>query len=144
MTDSKKETLFKFQRIAAVLVFLTGMIIHVISLIIGREKFLLYIFTPLFDSIFGIPMAFAGITGIILWRNVLLDKTWKKICYWIGIFYLTTSIPFHVQTLITQDTGYINKFPEAYSYFVIPIMLFFSFFFLTQVRFKKNDVRINN
>jgi hypothetical protein len=138
MTQEKKETLFKFQHITAGLVFLTGVAIHITSLIMGREKFLMYVFTPLFDSIFGIPMAFAGIAGIILWKNVSFDKTWKKIVYWIGMFYLVASIPLHIQTIITQDTSYINNFPETYSYFIMPIMLFFAFLFFTQVKFKRS------
>jgi hypothetical protein len=137
LTEEKKEVLFKFQHITAGVVFLTGVALHSTALIIGREKFLAYIFTPLFDSIFGIPMAFAGIAGIFLRKNVYLDKPWKKISYWIGMFYLIASIPLHIQTIITQDTTYINSFPEAYSYFIIPVMLFFSFLFLTQVKFKK-------
>jgi len=138
MAEEKKEILYKFQHITAGLVFLTGVALHSTGLIIGREKFLAYVFTPLFDSIFGVPMAFAGIAGIILWKNVHFDKTWKKTAYWIGIFYLIASIPLHIQTIITQDTTYINKFPETYSYFIIPVMLFFSLLFLTQVKFKKS------
>ena len=139
MTNEKKEILFKFQHITAGLILFCGVPVHLTALIIGREKFLRYVFTPLFDSIFSIPMAFAGITGIILWKNVRFDKTWKKISYWIGMFYLVASIPLHIQTIITQDTTYINKFSESYSYFIIPVMLFFSWLFLTQVKFKKSQ-----
>ena len=138
MTDDKKEILYKFQNRITILIFLTGASIHITALIIGREKFLAYVFTPLFDSIFSIPMAFAGITGILLWKNMLLEKTWKKIVYWVSMFYMTMSIPLHIQTILTQDTTYINKFPEIYSYFIIPVMLFFSWFFLTQIKFKKS------
>ena len=138
MTNDKKEILCKFQNRITILIFLTGATIHITALIIGREKLLAYVFTPLFDSIFSVPMAFAGITGILLWKNMLLDKTWKKIVYWVSMFYMTMSIPLHIQTIITQDTTYINKFPEIYSYFIIPVMLFFSWFFLTQVEFKKS------
>ena len=138
MTDDKKEILYKFQNRITILIFLTGAAIHITALIIGREKLLAYVFTPLFDSIFSIPMAFAGITGILLWKNMLLDKTWKKIVYWVSMFYMAMSIPLHIQTIITQDTTYINKFPEIYSYFIIPVMLFFSWFFLTQIKFKKS------
>ena len=135
MTNEKKELLYKFQHYVAGFLFLTGATLHITALIMGREKFLANVFTPLFDSIFGIPMAFAG---ILLWKNMLLDKTWKKIVYWVSMFYMTMSIPLHIQTIITQDTTYINKFPEIYSYFIIPVMLFFSWFFLTQVKFKKS------
>ena len=137
MTEDKKAVLFKFQHITAGIVFLTGVALHSTALVIGREKFLAHIFTPLFDCIFGIPMTFAGIAGIVLWKNVQFDKPWKKIAYWIGMFYLLVSIPLHIQTIITQNTTYINKFPETYSYFIIPVMLFFSLLFLTQVKFKK-------
>ena len=138
MTAEKKEVLFKFQHITAGLVFLTGVAIHLTALIIGREQFLKYVFTPLFDSLFGIPMAFAGIAGIILWKNVRFDKPWKKIAYRVGMFYLIASIPLHIQTIITQDTSYINWFPVIFSYFIMPVMLFFSLLFLTQVKFKKS------
>ena len=138
MTNEKKEVLYKFQHITAGLILLCGVAIHLTALIIGREKFLRYVFTPLFDSIFALPMTFAGIAGIVLWNNVLFDKIWKKIFYWIGMFYLVASIPLHIQTMITQDTSYINNFPEAYSYFIIPVMLFFAWLFLTQVKFKKS------
>ena len=138
MTNEKKEILFKFQHITAGLILFCGVLVHLTALIIGRVKFLRYVFTPLFDSIFSIPMAFAGIAGIVLWKNVCFDKPWKKISYWIGMFYLVASIPLHIQTIITQDTTYINKFSESYSYFIIPVMLFFSWLFLTQVKFKKS------
>ena len=136
MTNDKKEILYKFQNRIAILIFLSGATLHITALIIGREKFLAYVFTPLFDSIFGVPIAFAGIAGILLWKNMLLDKTWKKIVYWVCMFYMTMSIPLHIQTIITQDTTYINNFPETYSYFIIPVMLFFAWF-LSQVKFKK-------
>ena len=136
MTNDKKEILYKFQNRISILIFLSGATLHITALIIGREKFLAYVFTPLFDSIFGVPIAFAGIAGILLWKNMLLDKTWKKIVYWVCMFYMTMSIPLHIQTIITQDTTYINNFPETYSYFIIPVMLFFAWF-LSQVKFKK-------
>ena len=136
MTNDKKEILYKFQNRITILIFFSGAPIHITALIIGREKFLAYVFTPLFDSIFGVPIAFAGIAGILLWKNMLLDKTWKKIVYWVCMFYMIMSIPLHIQTIITQDTTYINNFPETYSYFIIPVMLFFAWF-LSQVKFKK-------
>ena len=136
MTNDKKEILYKFQNRISILIFLSGATLHITALIIGREKFLAYVFTPLFDSIFGVPIAFAGIAGILLWKNMLLDKTWKKIVYWVCMFYMAMSIPLHIQTIITQDTTYINNFPETYSYFIIPVMLFFAWF-LSQVKFKK-------
>jgi hypothetical protein len=136
MTEEKKKILFRFHHITAGLIFLTGVAVHVTALVMGRERFLACVYTPLFDSIFAIPMAFAGITGIILWKHASFDKSWKKIAYGIGMFYLVASITLHIKTIITQDTTYINKFPESYSYFIIPVMLFFSFLFLTQVRYK--------
>lgn len=134
MESNIKENLIRSQYYTASIVFLTGAIIHTISLIIGREKFLQYIFTPIFDSIFGIPMAYAGIMGIFFRKKLFPKPLWKRIFYVIGVFYLLISIPLHIQTIITQDTTYITKFPEEYSYFVIPIMLFFTWFFVTQIR----------
>ncbi|MEO8146733.1 MAG: hypothetical protein ABI723_03795 [Bacteroidia bacterium] len=136
MTNETKYLLYKLQNRLSSLVFLTGAALHITSLIIGKERFLTTIFTPTFDSLFGIPMAFAGVAGILLWKNMLLDYTRKKVVYWICVSYLTLSIPMHVQTMITHDTSYINKFPETYSYVIIPVMLMFAWFF-NQVKFKK-------
>jgi cytochrome bd-type quinol oxidase subunit 2 len=142
MTEEKREVLLKLHRVTAGLIFLTGVAIHLVALIIGRENFLRYVFTPLFDRLFAIPMAFAGISGIILWKNVRLNRRWKKAAYRVGMFYLLASIPLHIQTLVTQDTSYINKFPVAYSYFIMPVMLFFSVLFFTQVKYKRQDQTI--
>jgi hypothetical protein len=139
MTEEKKKALFKFHHVIGGLVFLTGIAIHLTSLVIGREKFLAHVFTPLFDSIFGIPMAFAGISGIVLWKNIQFDRAWKKTAYRIGMFYLVVSIPLHIQTIVTQDTSYINNFPESYSFFIMPVMLFFSIIFLTQVKYRHSS-----
>ena len=139
MTSKTKKILFNLQHYTAGLVFLTGVALHVTALAIGREKFLALVLTPLFDSIFAIPMTFSGIAGILLWKSIDLEKRWKKIIYGVGIFYLMASVPLHVQTIISQDTTYINKFSETYSYFIIPVMLFLAWFFITQPELKKQS-----
>lgn len=123
--------LAKAQKFSMSLVFLIGVVLHSISLIIGRERFLENIFTPTFDMIFSIPMAFAGIAGIFLWKQMDVSKTWRKILYGFCLFYVLISIPLHVKVFFTHDTSYINDFPETFSYFIIPVQLFFCWFALT-------------
>lgn len=134
MTNS----LFKLHRLTAGLVFLTGAVLHTTVLIIGKEKFIANVLTPLSDSIFGIVMAFAGISGIILRKSIQFNKSWKKVVHRIAVAYLTVSIPLHIQVIVTQDTSYVTAFPETYSYFIIPVLLFFAVFFFTQVKSKSN------
>jgi hypothetical protein len=123
--------LARVQKFALTLVFLTGVFLHAISIIIGREKFLQNVFTPAFDMTFSIPMIFAGIVGILSWKKMDLSASWKKILYGFCIFYVLISIPLHAKVFFTQDTNYINDFPETFSYFIIPVQGFFAWFALT-------------
>lgn len=109
-------------RYAAIATLIAGMYLHVTSLFIGRDLLRQYILSPGFDMLLAIPMTYAGIVGWLSWKQVSLDRGWKKFLYGFILVYFTISIPIHVQTYLTQSTAYINAFPNWYSYFVLILM----------------------
>jgi hypothetical protein len=109
-------------RYAALATLIMGMYLHVTSLFIGRDLLRQYILTPEFDMLLAIPMTYAGIVGWISWKQVSLDRGWKKFFYGFILVYFTISIPIHLQTLLTWSTAYINAFPSWYSYPILALM----------------------
>lgn len=71
---------------------------------------------------FTIPMAYAGVTGWLSWKQVVFDRNWKRFFYGFVMTYFTISIPIHVQTYLTQSTDYIDVFPAWYSYPILVLM----------------------
>jgi hypothetical protein len=106
----------------AIATLIMGMYLHVTSLFIGRDLLQQYILTPVFDMLLAIPMTYAGIVGWLSWKQVSFDRSWKRLLYGFILVYFTISIPIHVQTYLTQNTGYIYAFPSWYSYFVLVLM----------------------
>lgn len=111
-----------FSNYAAIVTVLGGIYLHLTSLFIGRDLLKQYILTPEFDMFFTIPMAYAGVTGWLSWKQVVFDRNWKRFFYGFVMTYFTISIPIHVQTYLTQSTDYIDVFPAWYSYPILVLM----------------------
>jgi hypothetical protein len=109
--------------IAATLI--AGIYLHLTSLFIGRELLIQYILTPTFEAFLAVPMTYAGIMGLLLWRRVEHPALWHTILYGVIVIYFLISIPLHIQTLVTQSTAYILVFPWWYSYLAVAIQLAF-------------------
>ncbi|MBK7317224.1 MAG: hypothetical protein IPO36_03720 [Anaerolineales bacterium] len=124
-----------FSNYAAIITVIGGIYLHLTSLFIGRELLKEHILTPAFDMVFAIPMAYAGIIGWLSWNKVVFDKGWKKFFYGFIMTYFTVSIPLHVQTYLTQSTGYIDAFPAWYSYPILVLMVLI-LVFMWNIRYK--------
>jgi hypothetical protein len=120
----------------AVLIF--GASLHVYSIVFGHEKLLRDFFTPPVDIALSIPMTFAGVCYWVYLKRVDFRNLVEKCVYFVTGFYVAASIPLHIRTLVTWDTSYINRFPESYSYFILPVMLVLSVF-AWRVRFKSDS-----
>jgi hypothetical protein len=111
-----------FSNYAAIITLLIGMYLHVTSLFVGRELLKQYILTPQFDMALAVPMTYAGIMGWLSWKRVIFHRGWEKFFYGFIMTYFSISIPIHVQTFLTQNTDYIDKFPAWYSYPILVLM----------------------
>ncbi|MCL4859635.1 MAG: hypothetical protein KJZ93_09525 [Caldilineaceae bacterium] len=122
-------------RQAAAFTLMTGIYLHLTSLLIGRDLLLKYVLTPRFDMALAVPMTYAGIVGWLLMRRVHHPNHWHRIAYWLLVVYFTISIPIHVQTYITGRADYILVFPAWYSYMLLPILAA-ALRFVWRLRFK--------
>ena len=119
---NKFKSMGYFSKQAAILTLLVGMYLHLTSIFIGRELLKQYILTPRFDMALAIPMTYAGIMGLLAWKQVDFSSVWQKFFYGFIMVYFTISIGIHVRTYITQSTDYIDAFPAWYSYPILVLM----------------------
>lgn len=111
-------------RYAAMLTLVMGISLHVVSLLIGRERFLQFVLTPEVDILLAIPMTYAGITGWLAWKRVVHRSRLHRIVYGFLVIYFSISIPVHAQTIVTGRTDRIIRlFPEGYSLAILPVLL---------------------
>ena len=108
---------------AAAATLVTGIYLHVTSLLIGRDLFLQHVLTARFDMFFAILMTYAGISGWLAWKRVLHPGRWHRVVYGFLIVYFTASIPLHAQTFIRGSTDFFRLFPEGYSLLSLPLMI---------------------
>jgi hypothetical protein len=110
-------------RVASGITLAMGIVLHVSSLPLGREVFQQQVLTPLVDTIFAIPMAIAGIAGLLLWRRAILPSLWEKLAYGFVVIFLLGSVLLHLQTIFTWSTSYVLSFPAWYP---LPAMAYLS------------------
>jgi hypothetical protein len=112
-----------FLRHAIAITLIAGIYLHLTALFIGRELLMRHILTPTFEVFLAIPMTYAGVMGLVLWRRVEHPAPWHAVLYGFIVVYFLISIPLHIQTLVTQSTAYILVFPSWYSYLAVAMQL---------------------
>jgi len=110
-----------FANYVAIATIICGIYLHVTRFFLGDALLIQYVFTAAYDMVLTIPMAYAGIFGVLNWRRVLFHNTGHKIAYGLAIFYIAGSIPLHVQAFFTHWTGYISWFPMWFSIVLMPV-----------------------
>lgn len=108
----------------------TGMLVHVISLFIGRQRLIELVLTPTVDSILTFFITLTAISGIALLSRVQFKNAFHKGFYVFIMFYFSISIPLHVRGILTNDMSYIFKFPDWYSFIIIVVQAVFLVFLL--------------
>jgi hypothetical protein len=120
-----------------VLTFIIGIIFHTTRLIIGVEAFQ-EIFTPVIDAIFTIPIVL-GIIGVIMtWPYFDFRNRLEKGAIIVTLGYFIVSMPLHLQTWFTNDTGYIARFPWWYS------LVFLSYSTILMIFWLRLGIQSNN
>jgi hypothetical protein len=126
-----------WMKYATAATLITGIYLHITSLLIGRDLFLQHVLTPRFDMFFAILMTYAGISGWFAWKHVIHPGLWHRVLYGFLTVYFTISIPIHVQTFISGRTDYVRMFPEGYSLFILPVMVGL-LIFVSRLQFKSD------
>jgi hypothetical protein len=111
-----------FFREAAMLTISLGVVLHVARVILGDEQALRYVVTPTTDKILLVPMTYAAITGILVWRRVDFANTPHKAFFTWSLVYIAGSVPMHIYFgVIRNDVDfYFEFFPMWFSYLLFP------------------------
>jgi hypothetical protein len=128
MKSINKLTYYKF---FAAITLGIGLGLHISRALFGAEYFLKNILTLNNDKLFSIPMVLAALFAWLGYSSTDLTKRWRKIVYTLIAVYVTISVPVHVKSWFTNDLKQLEAFPEKYSYFIIPVLLFMLLFTLS-------------
>ncbi len=111
-----------FFREAAMLTIAMGVCLHLYRVIFGDELTLQYVMTPTTDKVLLVPMTYAAITGILLWRRVEFGNTAHKMFFTWSLVYIGLSVPMHIYFgVIKGDVDfYLEFFPVWFSYLLFP------------------------
>jgi hypothetical protein len=119
-----------FVREVAIAFMLTGVVVHVISAIMGLEFLRQYIFTPKFDLVLMLAIGYAAVGLPITWRKYDLSPTWRRIVYAIIVVFCWVELPVHLQIQMSQDTSILKMSPPGYDFMILPVLLFFAGFLI--------------
>ena len=117
--QTMKQEGFYFRQVG-IFVIAIGFYLHLTRLFVGDTILIGYILTPLFDQLFAIPMAFAGIAGILSWKRMAFRSNAHKTFVRFIVIYITVSIPIHIATYFTQSTEFTRIFPIWLSAVYLP------------------------
>lgn len=98
-----------------ILTLLIGAIFHTTRLIVGVATFQ-DMYTTTVDALFTIPIVLGIIGVLITWHYINFRNRIEKGITILTLAYFTFSMPLHLQTWFTNDTGYIARFPWWFSF----------------------------
>lgn len=109
-----------FFRQAALLTISLGVLIHLYRVIFGDDLTLKHAMTLTTDRILLVPMTYAGITGILVWRRVQFANKPHRAFFTASIVYIAGSVPLHVYcSYVAQDLSIYMWFPVWFSYLLL-------------------------
>lgn len=111
-----------FFRELAMLTIAMGFCMHVYRVIFGDEVTLQHVMTPTTDKVLLVPMTYAAITGILVWRRVDFANTPHKVFFTWSLVYIGLSVPMHVYFGVIKGNVdfYFDFFPVWFSYLLFP------------------------
>ncbi|SOJ57845.1 hypothetical protein MSIMFB_05323 [Mycobacterium simulans] len=112
-----------FFRQAALLTISLGVAMHVYRVIFGDALTLQHVVTVTNDRILLIPMTYAGITGILVWRRIAFANNRHRALFTGSVVYIAGSVPLHVYcSYVIMDTSVVTWFPMWFSYFLLLVL----------------------
>jgi hypothetical protein len=113
-----------FFREAAMLTIAMGVALHIYRVIFGDDLAVKYAITLTTDKILLVPMTYAAITGILVWRRVRFANKPHKAFFTASVFYIAASVPLHIYfNLVVGDVAtFFTWFPMWFSYFLLIVV----------------------
>ncbi|CAM3306487.1 Ferric oxidoreductase domain-containing protein [Mycobacterium intermedium] len=100
-----------------------GVVMHVYRVIFGDALTLQYVMNVTNDRILLVPMTYAGITGILVWRRVKFANKRHRALFTGSVVYIAGSVPLHVYcSYIVMDTTIVTWFPMWFSYLLLIVV----------------------
>jgi hypothetical protein len=109
-----------FFREAAMLTIAMGVCLHLYRVIFGDELALRYVVTVTTDRILLVPMAYAAVTGILVWHRVKFANKPHRAFFTASVVYIAGSVPLHVYcSYVINDVSPVTWFPMWFSYLLL-------------------------
>ncbi|HKI39613.1 MAG TPA: hypothetical protein VKA66_04250 [Mycobacterium sp.] len=109
-----------FFRQAAMLTISLGFLMHLCRVIVGDDLALKYVVTVTTDRILLVPMTYAAITGILVWRRVRFANKRHRALFTASVAYIAGSVPLHVYLdYVINDVSFVTWFPMWFSYLLL-------------------------
>lgn len=136
LTPAKKEQtwfhLYKlhnyFMQFATITTFSIGMYIHITRLFLGDDLLLKYVYTPAFDMLFVLPMAYSAGTQLLSWKQIRHPNKRHHFIWGVIVFYVTASVFLHASTYLTHSTEYLRFFPVWWTFWFLAVTPLFMVF----------------
>ncbi|MCV7077130.1 hypothetical protein [Mycobacterium szulgai] len=112
-----------FFREAAMVTILLGVMLHLDRVLLGDTLAMQHLVTVTTDRILLVPMAYAGVTGILVWRHVRFANKRHRALFTGSVVYIAGSVPLHVYiSYIVKDVSIVMWFPMWFSYLLLIVV----------------------
>jgi hypothetical protein len=109
-----------FFRPAAMLTIAIGAAMHLYRVIFGDALTLQHVVTVTTDRILLVPMTYAAITGILVWRRVRYANKRHRALFTASVVYIAASVPLHIYLdYVIRDVSFVKWFPMWFSYLLL-------------------------
>ena len=97
-----------------------GFALHLYRVIFGDVLTLRHAATLTNDRILLVPMTYAGITGILVWRRVRFANNGIGRFFTASVIYIAGSVPLHIYLdYVVKDLTFVTWFPMWFSYLLL-------------------------
>lgn len=100
-----------------------GFGLHLYRVIFGDGLTLQHVATLTNDRLLLVPMTYAGITGIVVWRRVRFSSNRQRALFTASVVYIAGSVPLHVYLdYVIKDLTFVTWFPMWFSYLLLVVV----------------------
>lgn len=100
-----------------------GVLIHLYRVIFGDDLTLKYAMTLTTDRILLVPMTYAAVTGVLVWRRVRFANKPHRAFFMASLVYIAGSVPLHIWcSYVTKDLSLYMWFPMWFSYLLLIVV----------------------
>jgi hypothetical protein len=98
-----------------------GIYLQLSRLVFGMDNFQHYLFTPLFEIFFALPMIAGAVLQLMCIKKIEYKNIVEKIIFIVCTFQFVAIVPLHIRAYIVGSTNYIHLFPPIYSLLTIVV-----------------------